>query len=196
MLEIDIEKVTGQHIDDRTLLDLISQGDEAALATLYARHGGKLYGYALKVLQDPAAAEDVLQESLITIWQKAKSFRGEGRVIAWMFGIVHYKSMRTYRERKADVLDETTPDPKTVEKLVNDRLISQERKKVLRAGLEKLSVEHRTVLELVFYHEMSMKEISQICKVPVGTVKSRLNYAKAALKGVLSRRGMTMEDLK
>lgn len=195
MLEIALGQMVSQHIDDTTLLQLISQGDEEALATLYTRHGGKLYGYALRTLSDPASAEDVLQESLLTIWQRAKSFRGEGRAIAWLFGIVHHKAMRAFREKKKAPLDDAIQNSITVETQVDERMISQDRWNTLREGLEMLSVEHRTVLELVFYQEMTMKEISQICGIPVGTVKSRLNYAKAALKGILSRRGMALEEL-
>ena len=79
---------------------------------------------------------------------------------------------------------------------IDDRLVSDERRKTLRAGLERLSLEHRTVLELVFYQGMTLKETAKVCQVPVGTVKSRLNYAKAALKGAVSRQGVALEDLR
>jgi RNA polymerase sigma-70 factor (ECF subfamily) len=196
MLEIAIGKMTDQHLDDRQLLKELSQGDEGALAALYSRYGNKLYGYALRILGDPATAEDVLQDSLVAIWQGAKRFRGDGRVLAWMFGIVHHKAMRTFREKESAPLDESAQNFESMEAQVDKKMISRERKAILRNGLESLSVEHRTVLELVFYQEMTMKEISQICQIPVGTVKSRLNNAKAALKGVLSRKGAAMEDLR
>jgi RNA polymerase sigma-70 factor (ECF subfamily) len=196
MLEIAIEKMADQHVDDATLLRLISQGDEDALVTLYARYGKNLYGYALRVVRNHEVAEDVLQDSLLTIWQKAKTFRGEGRVKAWLFAIVHNKAIRTFREKENAPLDDAARDPEYLETGVDEKHLSRERKRLLRSGLEKLSVEHRTVLELVFYQGMTMKEIAQICEVPVGTVKSRLNYAKAALKGVLSRQGVALEDLK
>ena len=196
MLEIAIKKMADQHIDDATLLQLISQGDEDALATLYTRYGSNLYGYALRMVRNREAAEDVLQDSLLTIWQKAKTFRGEGRVKAWLFAIVHNKAVRTFREKENAPLDDTAHDPEYLETKVDEKHLSRERNRLLRSGLEKLSIEHRTVLELVFYQGMTMKEISQICEVPLGTVKSRLNYAKAALKGVLSRQGVALEDLK
>ena len=115
---------------------------------------------------------------------------------AWLFSIVHNKAVRTFREKDNVPLDDTAHDPEYLESGVDEKHLSREHKRILRSGLEKLSVEHRTVLELVFYQGMTMKEISQICEVPMGTVKSRLNYAKAALKGILSRQGITLEDLK
>jgi RNA polymerase sigma-70 factor (ECF subfamily) len=60
----------------------------------------------------------------------------------------------------------------------------------LKKGMEDLSPEHRAVLELVFYHEMSLQEVAQVCHCPLGTVKSRLSYARQHLKGILSRQGV------
>ncbi len=194
-LEITIGKMTGQQNDDLTLLQLISQGDEEALTTLYTRHGGKLYGYALRILRVPSTAEDVLQESMLTIWQRAQSYRGEGQVLAWLFGIIHHKAMRAYREKVHIPLDETIQNHNEMNTHIDEGLISQDLREMLQDGLAVLSVEHRTVLELVFYQEMTMIEISQICGIPLGTVKSRLNYAKKALKRVLSRQVEALKDL-
>jgi RNA polymerase sigma-70 factor (ECF subfamily) len=197
MYEMALEqKMVDQHTEDKHLLRLVSQGDEDALTTLYERYGGQLYAYALRIVGERALAEDVLQESLVVIWQRAKTFRGEGRVIAWLFGIVHNKAMRTFREKKNLPLDEISGHPESSGIEPDERLVSEERRKALRSGMEQLSVEHRTVLELVFYQGMTLKETAAVCQVPVGTVKSRLNYAKAALKGALSRQGAALEDLR
>lgn len=197
MYEMALEqKMVNPHIEDNHLLRLISQGDEDALTTLYQRYGGHLFAYALRIVGDRAVAEDVLQESLIAIWQRAKTFRGEGRVIAWLFGIVHHKALRTFREKTNLALEEISTEPGSPGTQLDDRLVSDARRKALRDGLDSLSVEHRTVLELVFYQGMSLKETAKVCQVPVGTVKSRLNYAKTALRGVLSREGAALEDLR
>ncbi len=156
-----------QHTDDINLLHLISQGDEDALATLYTRMS-KLYNYILRALSDPDTAEDVLQDSLVTIWQKAKTFRGEGRVIAWLFGIVHNKILRTFREKRNKPLNDFIANPGRMETRVDDELIADQRQILCAPGLDKLSLEHRLVLEFcVFYHGMTMKEISKICEIPV-----------------------------
>ena len=72
--------------------------------------------------------------------------------------------------------------------MVDDRLSAIECKRQLRDGLKTLSVEHRTVLEMVFLQGMSLREVAKICDIPQGTVKSRLKYAKDALRGALSRK--------
>jgi len=187
MLELTINEMTLSQCDDLALIKRIAGHEEEALNILFERHGDKLFGYAVRILGNPGLAEDILQESLLAIWQGAKRFRGEGSVQAWMFGIVHHKAMRVFRRKPTIELDEEMMDPVRFEAQVDERLSSKERKSQLRAGLRTLSVEHRMVLELVFYQEMSLREVAKICDIPQGTVKSRLKYAKDALRGALSR---------
>lgn len=187
MLELLISEMTISQSDDLVLIKRIARREEEALNILYARHGDKLYGYALRIVGNPAQAEDVLQDSLLAIWQGARRFRGEGSVLAWMFGIVHHKAMRTFRRKPTAVLEEDLQDPVAFEAQVDELLREEERNRRLRVGLKALSVEHRTVLELVFFQGMKLREVAEICGVPEGTVKSRLKYAKEALKGALSR---------
>ena len=187
MLELTINEMTLSQCDDLALIKRIAGHEEEALNILFERHGDKLYGYAVRILENPALAEDILQESLLAIWQGAKRFRGEGSVLAWMFSIVHHKAMRVFRRKPTLELDEEMMDPARFETMVDDRLSAIECKSQLRDGLKTLSVEHRTVLELVFLQGMSLREVAKICDIPQGTVKSRLKYAKDALRGALSR---------
>ncbi|MBG0785214.1 MAG: sigma-70 family RNA polymerase sigma factor [Anaerolineaceae bacterium] len=187
MLELTINEMTLSQYDDLALIKRIARHEEEALNILFARHGDKLYGYAVRILENPALAEDSLQESLLAIWQGAKRFRGEGSVLAWMFGIVHHKAMRVFRRKPTLELDEEMMDPVRFEAQVDERLSSIELKRQLREGIKTLSMEHRTVLELVFYQGMSLREVAKICDIPEGTVKSRLKYAKDKLRGVISR---------
>jgi RNA polymerase sigma-70 factor (ECF subfamily) len=195
-LELLKSEMTVSQPDDLALIKRIARHEEEALNTLYERHGDKLYGYALRILGTPALAEDILQESLLAIWQGARRFRAEGSVLAWMFGIVHHKAMRVFRRKPTVELDETMQDPVRLETQVDERLSSKDRKRQLRAGLETLSMEHRTVLELVFFQGMSLREVAEICDIPEGTVKSRLKYAKDALRGAISRQVITSEVIK
>lgn len=195
MLELLIGEVTVSQSDDLALIKRIAGREEEALNILYARHGDKLYGYALRIVGNPAQAEDVLQDSLLAIWQGAKRFRGEGSVLAWMFGIVHHKAMRTFRRKPTVALEENIQDAVALEAQVDELLREEERNRRLRAGMKALSVEHRTVLELVFFQGMKLGEVAEICGVPEGTVKSRLRYAKEALKGSISWQSIKKEDI-
>jgi RNA polymerase sigma-70 factor (ECF subfamily) len=180
---------------DRDLVRQISAGSEDALRKLYAAYGQRLYAYALRITGDPAAAEEAVQESLVAVWQGAGRFRGESRTIAWLLGIVHHKALNQIRGKPVDSLEAQPLDPPAGDPLPDELAAAQEQRRLVRAGLERLSLEHRLVLELVFYQGLSLNEVAEVSGCPVGTVKSRLNYAKASLRGALSRAGLNAEDV-
>lgn len=179
-----------QPVDDLDLIRRMQAGDDDAVRDLYARYGQRLYAYALRLTNDPATAEDVVQVTLFTAWQTARTFRGEGRLIAWLLGIVHHTAMKSLRhmhqplEAMEDAVSGNQPTPE-------DQAEVGETKRWVRQGLKSLSVEHRAVLELVFYQGLSLDEVAKVCNCPLGTVKSRLSYARQHLRGILSR---TEED--
>jgi RNA polymerase sigma-70 factor (ECF subfamily) len=171
---------------DFDLISRLASGDERAVTELYAAYGQRLYAYALRLTGDPAAAEDVTQDTLITAWRTANKFRGEGRLVAWLLGIVHHTAMKALRHpsRPIEAVEETAAEPRpSPEELAQ----AGEMKHWVRQGLESLSPEHRAALELVFYHGLSLEEAAAVCGCPVGTIKSRLSYARRHLHGVLSR---------
>ena len=179
-----------QLVDDLDLIRRMQAGDDDAVRDLYARYGQRLYAYALRLTNDPAAAEGVVQTTLVTAWQTVHKFRGEGRLIAWLLGIVHHTAMKSLRHmhQPLDAMEDTVsgnqPTPE-------DQAEVDETKRWVRQGLNSLSVEHRAVLELVFYQGLSLDEVAKVCNCPLGTVKSRLSYARQHLRGILSR---TEED--
>ena len=193
-MEISEERSRPSHDHDSDLVRQIAAGDDDALRELYAAHGQRLYAYAARVTGDLAMAEDVVQESLVAVWKSAGRFRGEGRVFAWLLSIVHHKALNAIRiqspvtlDEQVDRLADTSPSP-------DERIALNEQRRQLRASLGRLSLEHRTVLELVFYQGLSLSEAAQICDCPVGTIKSRLSYAKTQLRGDLMRRGLGAEE--
>jgi len=176
-----------QPADDLDLIRRMQAGDDDAVRDLYAQYGQRLYAYALRLTDDPAAAEDVTQTTLVTAWRTARTFRAEGRLIAWLLGIVHHTAMKSLRSTTRyldDVAEETVsedqPSPEEQAQVKDER-------RWVRQGIQSLSPEHRAVLELVFYHELSLNETAQVLNIPLGTVKSRLSYARTHLRGVLAR---------
>ena len=178
---------------DTELLKGIAAGDASALHALYAEYGQRLYAYAVRLTNDPLLADDVLQESLVAVWKGAGRFRGRGRVIAWLLGIVHNQACLALRRKSSLSLDESNQDLPSLEPLPDEQYSRHEQRRLVRDGLERLSLEHRTVLELVFYQGLSLKEVAEVCAIPVGTVKSRLSHAKAQLRGILNREGFHEE---
>ena len=173
--------------DDLHLIGRLKAGDDDAVRDLYERYGQRLYAYALRMTNDPATAEDVTQSTLITAWRTIQTFRGEGRLIAWLLSIVHHTALKSMRSKSHGLdrqTEEAVPDQQP---LPEERAQSQETKRWVRAGLQALSSEHRAVLELVFYQCLSLTEVAEVMDCPLGTVKSRLSYARQHLRGVLAR---------
>jgi RNA polymerase sigma-70 factor, ECF subfamily len=172
---------------DIELLQRIAAREETALRELYAAYGQRLYAYALRLTDSPATAEDVVQDTLVAVWQSADRFRGEGRVLAWLLGIVHHTAMRVLRHVSQPISDEMEELlPASVDS-PEEHVQAKEQSQWVQRGLQSLSAEHRAVLELVFYQGLSLNEVAEVCDCPVGTIKSRLSYARKYLRGILSR---------
>lgn len=180
---------------DTRLIRQVAAGSADALHELYVLYGQRLYAYAVRITADPASAEEAVQEGLVAVWQGASKFRSESRVIAWLLGIVHHKALNQLRCRVIDSLEAEPRDPPANDALPETQAVDHEQARLLRAGLNQLSVEHRAVLELVFYQGLSLSEVAEVCGCPLGTIKSRLNYAKASLRGALQRSGLHAEDV-
>ncbi len=176
-----------QPAEDLDLIRRMQTDDDDAVRDLYAQYGQRLYAYALRLTNDPATAEDVTQNTLVTAWRTARTFRGEGRLIAWLLGIVHHTAMKALRgdtRHLDDVAEEIVsgdqPSPEEQAQVKDER-------RWVRQGIQSLSPEHRAVLDLIFYQGLSLNEAAQVLNIPVGTVKSRLSYARDHLRGVLAR---------
>ena len=173
--------------NDETLASRLAAGDETALHELYAEYGTRLFAYALRLTNDQAKAEDVVQDVLVTVWRTADRYRGEGRFIAWLLGIVHHTAMNAIRHTSISISEEMENTLPSTSAPPEKQAQRNQQSEWVRQGLQSLDPEHRAVLELVFYQGLSLEEISQVCQIPLGTVKSRLSYARQHLKGILIR---------
>jgi RNA polymerase sigma-70 factor, ECF subfamily len=175
---------------DVELVQRILTGDEAALHEIYAVYGQRMYAYAVRLTDDLALAQDIVQETLVTVWRTAGRYRGEGRLLAWLLGIVHNLAFKAIRHRPLPITDEMEEIWAAGCDSPEEQLQAIEQAHWVRQGLKDLSAEHRAVLELVFYQGLSLEEVAQVCSCPTGTVKSRLSYARQYLRRVLSRQNM------
>jgi RNA polymerase sigma-70 factor (ECF subfamily) len=191
ILKKDARSITMAQSDhDMELMRRVAAGEEPALCELYATYSQRLYAYALRLTGDPTQADDVLQDALIVVWRNAGHYRGEGRLVAWLLGIVHHTAMKALRYRSillTDEIEDNLPSPSDSPEI--QAQVSQQAQWV-RRGLQSLDPEHRAVLELVFYQGLKLEEVAEVCNCPLGTVKSRLSYARQHLRGVLSRQNI------
>lgn len=174
--------------DAQLLVARIATGDEEALGELYLLLRPRLRRYLWHQLDgDLQAVEEALQDVFLAVWRTAGAYRGDARVVTWVYQIAHYQALHARRSSRhhhealapdspdgGDTPDETLGTA-SHEDAVVDRL-------ALADALRRLSSKHREVLDLVFQHGFSLEETAQILDVPLGTVKSRISYARRALQ--------------
>ena len=168
-----------QESDDRTLIDNIAAGDKLAMRTLYARHNVKVYRFVLRLVGDACKAEDIASDVFLDVWRQAGSFEGRCQVATWILAIARFKSLSALRQRREETLDDGVAE--TIADEADDPEVAMQKKTdgaVLRACIAQLSADHREVIDLVYYHEMSVEEVAKILGVPRNTVKTRMFYAR------------------
>ncbi|MHB1133103.1 MAG: RNA polymerase sigma factor [Chloroflexota bacterium] len=195
MMENVLAQPLGLVEPDALLVRRLAEGDEEALRSLHAVYGRRLFAYALRLTGDRALAEEVLQDSLLGAWRGAREFRGEGRVLAWLLSIVHRQALNATRRKQLPVAGPEAAEAASGDAGPEDLAAAGDRRRMLARALTELSPDHRTALSLVFFQGLGLAEVARVCDCPVGTVKSRLNHAKARLRQALGRAGLEAEDL-
>lgn len=159
--------------------------DEALLHAVYAEHGRALLAYATRLLGDRAAAEDVVQETLIRVWRHPEVVtNGRGSTRGWLLTVVRNLVTDRVRARAArpqEVAEDPAAPP--VERDHADRVVASVT--VLRA-MDALSEDHRGVLHELYFQGRSLTEVATALGIPPGTVKSRSYYALRALRASLT----------
>jgi len=172
---------------DAALVEQMTAGDESALAALYDRYSGVLYGLLLRILKDTHAAEEVLQDLFLQLWRTASRFdANRGSMTAWLMVIARNRAIsrlrRGHRPVVADdpegFLLESAPDPANLEDEASRRQLAAR----LRAAMANLPGEQREALELAYFEGMTQTEIAERTGAPLGTVKSRVRAALQSLK--------------
>jgi RNA polymerase sigma-70 factor (ECF subfamily) len=173
---------------DLEIVKKIAIGDEVAFSKLYSRYNLPVFNFILRLIGKKDAAEDVLQEVFIAVWQGSNRFQSKSAVKTWLFKIAYHKSISWLRKEKKlrlslniDELSILSDKPSPEGSMIDHWQEAQ-----IKTAIAKLSHNHRSVIELTFVHGFSYKEIAKIMKCPIGTVKSRMNYALRYLKTDLS----------
>jgi RNA polymerase sigma-70 factor (ECF subfamily) len=167
---------------DEMLIRRIAAGDQLAMRTLFGRHRVPLYRWLLRLVGDEALAEDLLSDVFLDVWRQAASFEARSSVSTWLLAIARYKALSAWRRRTDAELDEkvtsTVADPADDPEVV---LQKKTRAELLRHSLARLSPEHGEVIDLVYFHGKSVKEVAEIVGIAEATVKTRMFYARKNL---------------
>jgi len=162
-------------------------GEPAAWDALFRRYQLPLYVYVFELLHDEQAGLDAVQETFIAAVRHISGLRDDARFGSWLFGIAHQKCIQRWRKQNRDelLLDEIAAAPDDFETSPDDLLIRQEQEAEFMELLNQLPLPQRSVLLLHFVEDFSLEEIARITGAQPGTVKSRMHYAKKALRKLL-----------
>lgn len=169
--------------EEQALIRRLARRDRQAMGELYDRFSRPIFAYLVRLIGDPAVAEELLQETMLLAWQKASTFRGDSQLSTWLFGIARNLARNTQRRRSRlstmSLEDETS--------LVGSEGVASPagQRLDLAQALARLSPEHREVVHLVLVHGFTYDEAAEIIGCPVGTIKSRLFYARRQLRNWL-----------
>jgi RNA polymerase sigma-70 factor (ECF subfamily) len=176
---------------DEALILRIANGDRMAMQVLFARHQVKVFRFVLRLIGNEAAAEDVISEVFLDVWRNAGRFEARSSVSTWLLAIARNKAYSALRRPRSEELDEAKAE--TIEDTGDDpEVAAQKRDKseLLRDCIQRLSVDHREVIDLVYYHEKTIEEVAEIVGIPENTVKTRMFYARRKLSEMLQAAGI------
>ena len=176
---------------DETLVKLIAQGNKGAMQVLFARHNVRVFRFLMRFVDGEATAEDLVSEVFIEVWRNAGQFEARSQVSTWLLAIARFKALSALKRRPNEDVEETAlaavDDPADDPEVA---IRKRDRGEVLRRCLKALSHEHRAVIDLVYYHEKSAKEVAQIMRIPEETVRTRMFYARKRLSELLAGAGV------
>lgn len=181
---------------DEQLVRAAQRGDMAAFEELVGRHRDKIYARAFSMMRNEDEAVDLSQEAWVKGWQRLKQFQGESSFVTWMTRIVinlcldQLRKQKRHRAESIELLEEESGGVERQMPVVTtnptEGLERQELRKRIDKALAQLSVEHRTVLILHEFEELEYKEIAKKMECSIGTVMSRLFYARRRMANLMA----------
>ncbi|ODT02121.1 MAG: RNA polymerase subunit sigma [Mesorhizobium sp. SCN 65-20] len=182
--------IASDPLSDRELVGRVANGDRAALRLLFTRHHARVYRFVARQRGSEAMADDIANEVFLELWRQAPQFEGRSEVSTWLLGIARFKALSSLRKRKEDWIDDddaaAVPDDSDTPEVAT---MKQDKGAALRRFVDALAEEHRTVVDLAYYHGKSVTEIGEILDIPVATVKTRMFYARKKLGEALKAAG-------
>ena len=171
--------------DEGELLRQIGDGDKLAFQALYRAYFPRLARFLDRMTRNVPLLEEIVNDTMLVVWQKAESFDGSCKVSTWIFGIAYRQALKALRgldeplESVAEQAGENWNEPEHA-------LAARQLQRGVSRALDALPMEQRVVVSLTYYHGMAYQEIAETMGCPVNTVKTRMFHARQRLKDMLS----------
>ncbi|MFN7997979.1 MAG: sigma-70 family RNA polymerase sigma factor [Bryobacteraceae bacterium] len=173
----------------------LRRGDPDALTTVISRYQHRLFRYLLRLVREPALADDLFQQTWLRVMERIRRYDPERNFEAWLFSVAHNLAVDTWRRLDHEVRDEELESGEAASSRLPEggpdaleRLLNFERGAILAACMNEIPAIHREVLTLRFEEDMKLEEIADVVGVPLSTVKSRLRRALDGLRVALEQR--------
>lgn len=178
-------------MDESDLIAGCRRGDRAAQRALYERHADRVYRVALRLTRDEQDAFDVAQETFVRAFERMDTFDERARLGTWLYRIATNEALQLFRRR-----DTERRHLRVVGEQQNDasRPESEAARQEVDDALEQLSEEHRVILILRYREGLNYDELADVLEIAPGTVASRLNRARDALRAELEPSGVNPEE--
>jgi RNA polymerase sigma factor (sigma-70 family) len=173
-------------LEEMELLEDVRRKDLRAFERLYRIYQPRLARFLFNLVQRPQLVEEVLNDTMMVVWDSAGRFRGTSKLSTWVFSIAYRKAMKA-RLRWPDPVEEQPFDPRVSNDPGPDEALDQQRlHDALLTAMNDLSADHRAVVDLTYFHGLGYREIAEIMHCPVDTVKTRMFHARRRLRQAMS----------
>ena len=172
-------------VEERELIERVRGRELAAFERLYRLYQPRLTRFLSNVVQRPQVLEEVVDDTMMVVWETAGNFRGASKLSTWIFSIAYRKALKA-RARWPDPIEEDARDNRASDEPSPDEHLQQDRlHDALVTAMDSLSADHRAVVDLTYFHSMGYREIAEIMDCPVDTVKTRMFHARRRLREAL-----------
>ncbi len=173
---------------EQRLLGRVAERQLPAFEALYRNYHPRLARFLDRVTRRPHLVDELLNDTMLVVWNRAASYNAQSKVSTWIFGIAYRKALKALQRLDDPVEDEQVQQHLSSEPGPEQRVTGQQLHEALQHALGGLSAEHRAVVNLTYFHEAPYQEIAQIVGCPVETVKTRMFHARRRLKTLLAGR--------
>ena len=175
----------GERAEQRLLAEVAARR-MLAFEALYRGYYPRLTRFLDRMTRRPELVEEVLDDTMFVVWSRAASYNGQCKVSTWIFAIAYRKALKALQRLDEPVADVAADEHPSADPGPEERFGAQQLHQALTAALGGLSVEHRAVVELTYFHGAGYREIAQIVDCPVDTVKTRMFHARRRLRTLLA----------
>jgi RNA polymerase sigma-70 factor (ECF subfamily) len=173
-------------IEEMALLERVRRKDLHAFERLYRIYQPRLARFLFNLVQRPQLVEEVLNDTMMVVWDTAGRFRGNSKLSTWVFSIAYRKAIKA-KLRWPDPVEDQTLDTRVSNDPAPDHELDQQRlHDALISAMNDLSPDHRAVVDLTYFHGLGYREIAEIMSCPIDTVKTRMFHARRRLRQALT----------